>query len=312
MASTDRFERLYEFLLEREGSGEPFDLEEAAEATGYARSSVRTHFSKKLKGYVVFELGDEKLVADGVVGEFTKSAFLEYMSQTSRHVRKSVDDRLVDLLQGRALDAFRLGVESWHRPASRHRVATTCRLLVEAWEQLLKAERVDSRGRGAIGGDALFGAATRFSRLLESAFEGGDAGGEAKSEAVRANLEMLKRLEEEADELLVPDLEPLVVELFQAAVLNWRDRWRAAVGDRLTDPPAGMVALGGADGKLRRGVLEKRYGAEIAEKVERFARQYRERKRQLDSTRFAVSADRVTVLTPRSRMGDVVIQGEGL
>jgi hypothetical protein len=67
-------------LRELERAGEPVDLHELARRTGYSEASVRTYFTKKLEGILVFRDDDGQWRVRGAV-RCTQEQFARRMSQ---------------------------------------------------------------------------------------------------------------------------------------------------------------------------------------------------------------------------------------
>lgn len=328
MTTTSRFKHLYDFLVTRERTSEAFSIQEVADATGYAPSSVRTHLSKKLGGYLVFETGHDHYIAEGVAREFSRAEFVEYMSQKSRRVQQSPADRIAETMMHRAGDAFELALESYQRRSLRHRVQTFCLLMVDAWEMLLKGEWVEARGTDAIerppsedpspeesddapptsdqSGDDRSGD-TPTIRSLEDmlSLSYNDEG-----HPVRHNILHLLNLCDQREYLLVPDLEPAVVPLFRAAASNFRRRYRGTMDeDPVAHAPA-QIAFRADATSVNLDVLRQRYGHRTYERAKRYLDRLEADRDQHDSRRFAVSNAYRLALVRRLDDEDIPLSSE--
>lgn len=285
MAGTVRLEQMYDFLCQREGDGASFTVEQLAEQSDYAESTVRTYLTKKLVGYLVWEIENGAYVCDGISHEYSMQEFLEYMSQTSRHVKMDSTDRLVESLLERGSDAFLLALESYNRPSLKNRVQAFCVLMVDAWGLLLKAEVVRCDGREAIFPDGDAGDAITVSEAADSVF-GSD------EEPVRANVSELVEVHNDAVHLLIPDLQGQLGELFQASVLNFRRRFEQVAGRGLAELSPGLLTLAVDRRGIKPEVVERKYGIRTAERVEEFLERFRRLRAEYSGdSRFAVSVE---------------------
>jgi len=327
MTSTSRFKHLYDFLVTRERTDEPFSIQEVADATGYAPSSVKTHLSKKLGGYLVFETGHDHYIAEGVAREFSRAEFVEYMSQKSRRVQQSPADRIAETMMHRAGDAFELALESYQRRSLRHRVQAFCLLMVDAWEMLLKGEWIEARGTDAIerptGHDdssAESGAASPASdqsddlagdtltiRSLEDMLS---LSYDDEQHPVRHNILHLLNLCDQREYLLVPDLEPAVVPLFRAAASNFRRRYRGTMDeDPVAHAPA-QIAFPADANSVNLDVLRQRYGHQTYERAKRYLDRLEADRDRHESRRFAVSNTYRLALVRRLDDDDIPLSNE--
>lgn len=284
-SSTARLEKLYDFLCLHEESGESFGLEELAEATDYATSSVRTYLTKKLVGYIVWEDGDGYL-CDGIGREYSRGEFLEYMSQTSRYVKMDETDRLVESLLARSSDAFLLALESYNRPSLQNRVEAFCILMVNAWELLLKAQITKDEGKQAIFRADSSGYSISIDVALGEVFS-------ESSHPIRENIEALVELRDDAVHLLIPDLQSKLGELFQASVLNFRGHFEEVTQRRLLELTPGLMTLALDRSEVKPAVIEKKYGPRAAKRAKVFLNRLAKRKtRHGGDPRFSVSRER--------------------
>lgn len=306
MAGTTRFEELYDFLVHREQTGEPFSLGELADATDYAESSVRTYLTKYLVGYIVWEDGDDTYLSDGISREYTKAEFLEYMSQTSRYVKMDETDRLVESLVDRSSDAFLLALESYNRPSLQNRVEAFCILMVNAWELLLKGQLARRDGREALYRSDNSGYTISIGTAVERIFPD-------DHHPIRENIESLVELRNDAVHLLLPDLQARLGELFQAAVINFRNHFEGFTGRQLLDLTPGLMTLAVDGGQVRPAVIERKYGVDTAARARAFLQRLNRRQsRHQGENEFAVSIERRLVLAEEPGEGDIELtEGNG-
>lgn len=302
--STTKFEKLYDFLARTDESGEEYELDDLRDATGYAESTIRTYLTKKLQNYIVYELEAGTFVSDGVTDEFSTSEFVEYMSQKSSRVAKSSEDRLAESLFDRASDGILLALESYNRPSLDNRAEAFCMLATNAWELLLKGEIVTSEGESEIYRNDDSGYTISIGEALEKTIPD-------ENSPVRENIEQLVGLRNQAVHLLLDDLEPVLVELFQATVLNFRERYENATGEYFVDLNPGLLSLAVDRAHIKPAVIKRRYGTETHRKVESFLEIYRAKQRSHDE-KFAIPVEYRLVLTEEPGEADIKLrEGDG-
>jgi hypothetical protein len=211
----------------------------------------------------------------------------------------------------RAGDAFELALESYNRRSLRHRLQAFCLQMVDAWEMLLKGERVEARGTDAIEGPSTDDDNSEAERtdsppiwsleqMLDDAFDHPD-------HPVRANITHLLTLCDQREYLLVPDLEPAVVEVFRAAGFNFRRRYRGVVdADPVAHAPA-QLALSAQSRQVNLDVLRQRYGHRTYERAKQYLDRLSSDRQRLKSRRFAISTDYQLALTRRLDDNDISI-----
>lgn len=299
-----KFKKMFYFLEERQNKGEPFSLEEMAEATGYKMSSIRTYYGKRLKGLLVVERDDDLYEARGV-DAFDEDSFIDYLTQRSspadlRQVQQ-VEDRggeeaLLEGLVTRSASLLGHALELYHRPHGDAQLHAALALMIEAWDLLLKVELAKIRGVEQLSRDEERHRALTLPEMLARFFP-------APDDPVRRNLEWLLRLRSEHGYLLVPELVPYLSRLLQACASNFKLRWEAVAGRHLFTTGAGMLAMG-ADGEaLSPEDFERRYGEVAGARVEELLEDLLLDEETLDLPTFCAPVDLHLALTP-SREGD--------
>jgi hypothetical protein len=318
----DKIRSMYYFLLTREQRQEPFTLEQMAEATGYKLSSILTYHGKRLKDVLVHERPDGHYLARGLVGVFDERGFIDLMAdRLSAAGAADLDEpdepdepqppdeqtwsaALVDTLLLRAQSACEAALTLYHLPGIQPRMALATPLVLQAWECLLKAEIVRLRGLEQICylSDPLRGLSARdtITRLFAE-----------EHDPVRRNLEWLLRLQNESAHLLLIELQPFLVRLLQAALLNFRRRFEAVAGRRLLTVGAGRLDLTDAHNLIPPDQLALRYGEPLARQALALLTRLLEDERAMASEAFISPAGlRVALvrdgadlleLTPRER-----------
>ena len=293
----EKFRRMLYFLEEVEHQRRPFSLEELAEATGYKLSSIRTYYGKRLKNVLVSERFDGAFEAHGL-GVFNEHSFIDYMTQRSsppgsveeladedeedeEEDSRDAQEQVIESLLTRAQDAMRGALELMQQPGRAHRLTLFGLLALEAWAMLLKAELARSRGVEQLYEQAAAGRAPQLVELLGRVYP-------HEGDPVRKNLEWVDRLARFEAELLVPELSPWLVRLYQATALNFRKRFEAVAGRRLFVQGAGLLLLLSDEEVPSFDALRQRYGDLMATRQEALLHELRFEELERSSRAFMI------------------------
>lgn len=273
-------------------------MAELAAATSYAQDSVTTYYSKKLKNFVVFPVGDGRYRCQGVL-VLSDAQYFAHMSQKSPATGERLRNTLARRLVGRAFAALTLALEVYNRPTLRNRVESFAILIVNAWELLLKAELVEHNGENAV----YYPESNRSLSLrdvLKRAF--------ADNDPVRMNLEQVESIRDDAIHLLIPELQPHFARLFQASVLNFVERALAKTGRHPLDGESpGLLSLVLDGPPVDLAVIRTEYGETTAQRVERFVHEFERQERDVANQSFAVSVEYKLVLTKHAGEADLAL-----
>lgn len=256
---TDKQRKFFDFLQRKDGQGMEFTLAQLAEATGYeAKGTIPAKLSRNEWDAVLQRGANGKFTARDVRG-LTIEQFAERLSTKKGVVHESASPYLSQSyrLFKQAKDNFVLSLELYNRPSLENRFQAFTMLHCAAWEHMLKAIMTAVSGE-----DSIFTSkATGHTKGLEqcaSEFLGADT-------KPYQNLKKLIDLRNMSTHLLLPELGGAYGPIFQAAVINFLNIWKANTSQELLPPSdVGMLTLVTGLGKSTAISLEQKYGPELS------------------------------------------------
>jgi hypothetical protein len=213
-------------------------------------------------------------------------------------------------LLDRSVDAYVLALETINRLSVKYRVETFAYLICNAWELLLKAKVLADAGgdRNAIYYPKERGKPRRSLAVrdcLKRVFLD-------EKNPTRRNVERVDDLRNEAVHLVISQVPPDIMLLFQACVLNYHKRLVEWFGISLSERvPAGMMALvydfSPEQVDFSSNVLRRQFGRETAEYLSRFRAEIAREFAELGSpAEFSIGIDYRLALVKKA--GDADIQ----
>lgn len=201
-----------------------------------------------------------------------------------------VSELVSDLLDRSRTNAS-LALELINRPELENRIDAFVLLFATAWEQLLKA-KLEIACPGIIFEEAAVATTRRtigLSAVLEKVFP-------SKSDPVRRNIEVLKRLRDDAAHLLVPEILGAASRYFQASLLNYDATFSEITGESpFRFHGTGLLTLGVAYERPRIEVIRARHGSS-AEEISALIGQLEKHVDNSTDSRFAVSLEYELIL----------------
>lgn len=301
----DSYRKLFEFLVDAEIKGQKVTNAEIATSTGYKAGSMGAYIRNKLKNVYLYEVDQDKYEVRGLKA-VTFESFAYYMSQKSHDVEDR-GDSLMTSLRNRSLQAFYLSLGIYNNPTQRYRIESFCILLANAWELLLKARLLETRGEPAI--ERTDGKTISLMKAVEAVFPDHD-------NPIRRNIETLNEIRDKAVHLLIPDIQRTLSRLFQSSVLNYL---RTVNDFRYPNPYAaqlpGLLSLVSDYDDLSDSAIATKYGDGTREKIRAFLTEVADTEKALDSLDFAIPLQYKVVMTKDEKEGDLKLtpskEGDG-
>lgn len=297
MVKKDKRILLLNFFREQEIKGKVFTFQQAANVTGYSPKSVSKYVSEKLKGKYIYKSEDGGWFSVGL-SEISNDDFIQLMSQSTLVSQLSPDKRMFQKLIKRSLDAFILALEIYNRPSLNNRVEAFVIMMINSWELFLKAEILGTQGK-----EKVFykdGKSISITDALSLCFQDTDP--------VKLNIEELIRLRDKAIHLLLPELQSHLSRLFQAAVLNYQDRYHNQTGSSpLAGQSVGMLSLVIDGPEPEIGIIKESYGDITASQVYKFIKEFKDSLKIIDSERYSIPIDYKLVLTKKPFDADLTL-----
>lgn len=298
------FQLLENFLREKEQLKISFTQQELQLATQYKISTVKSYFSKKLIGYLVYEESKNLYISSGIK-KLSSADFLAYMSQSNISKKKSNLEVFTEKLNERSLDAFILAIENYNRPSSNNRVEAFSIFMINAWELLLKSIIVDR-----IGYSSVFYENSKNSLCLRDALKkvSNETDLLREKQPIIRNIEIMAELRDQSIHLLIDELQSSLSRIFQAAVLNYINLYKQVVGRfPLAKQGLGLLSLVIEEESLAYPVVSSSYGKETVGEIKAFLEKLEQTETELNSNQFAIPIEYKMVLTKKESDSDIKI-----
>ncbi len=216
--------------------------------------------------------------------------------------------RLSRTLLDASIDAYVLALETINRLSVAYRVQSFVFLFVNSWELMLKARLHEERA------NVFYRKARNQPRRSLSLDDCLNKLFTAAADPVKANIQMVSQLRNEAMHLAIPVIPPDVMGLFQAGVLNYARLLQEWFGISLAERvPLGMMTLvydfDPATHSLEHATIRRRLNADVVEWLSDFQGSIRERAADFgESTRhFYVPIDIKLAFVRNPDKADVVL-----
>ncbi|MEL6441600.1 MAG: DUF3644 domain-containing protein [Cyanobacteria bacterium J06621_8] len=298
------FKSLEKFLREKEQLKISFTLQEVELATTYKISTIKSYFSKKLVGYLVYAENKKSYISSGIY-KLSSTEFASYMSQNSTSKQKSDLEIFTKKLKQRSLDAFILAVENYNRPPLNNRVEAFAIFMINAWELLLKSVIAKEKGYSSLfynNGKQSLGLRDILKKVCN------ETNLLSNNNPVTKNIEILADIRDQSIHLLLNDLQPSLSRIFQATVLNYIELYKEIVGKSpLITQGLGLLSLVTEEESLEYPVIAYNYGKETAEQIKIFLEKFAKTEAELDSSEFAIPIEYKLVLTKKESDSDIKI-----
>lgn len=300
----NNFELLEFFLREKEKSSSSFTMKEVELATNYKLSTIKSYFSKKLLGYLIYRKNKNVYSSIGI-SNLSSDEFRTHMSQSNIPRKKKDSDIFIEKLQERSVDAFTLAIENYNRPSLRNRVEAFSIFIINAWELFLKSLIVKE-----LGYSSLFYKDSKNSLCLKDVLN--KVSNEIKvfnqNCPIVKNIELLIELRDHSIHLLIPELQPELSRIFQASILNYIELYRQIFNKiPLPEIGLGLLSLVADEKSLQHPTILSNYGKETANEIEIFLKKFKTNENSLNSNQFAIPVDYKLVLTKKESEGDIKI-----
>lgn len=214
-----------------------------------------------------------------------------------------IKDRLID----KSFEAYILALETINRITIQYRLETFCYLICNAWELLLKAKILDSKGEIYKKGETRRTLSLRdcLKRVMSN-----------EKSPIRRNIERIVELRDKSAHLVISQIPREVMEIFQASVINYHNRLKEWFGMSLSDKvPVGMMSIVYDMGPDQWDMTDKRLRKQLGQNAATFLTKYcADLKQELDelqrSVQFSIGIEYKLVLTKKSDDADIVLSSE--
>ena len=203
-----------------------------------------------------------------------------------------------------SFEAYVLALETINRITIQYRLETFCYLICNAWELLLKAKILDSKGEIYKKGKTRRTLSLRdcLKRLIPN-----------EKDPIRRNIECVAVLRDESAHLVISQIPRGVMGLFQASVINYHSRLQDWFHESLSDRiPVGMMSIVYDISPEQLNMTDKRLRKRIGRDTATFLAEYCANiKREFDqlqhSPQFSIEIEYKLALTEKTDDADIVL-----
>ncbi len=291
----DKYRTLYDELVKLESSQRDADKAELCEATGYKPGSIAAYIRNKLKNVYIFETTEGRYIPRGV-SQISFESFAYFMSQKD-HITESSDESLFLNLRNRSTQAFYLAIGTYNNPTLKYRVESFCILLSNAWELLLKARIIETKGEYEIkrADGKTISLLTAVSKVFSDT-----------KNPIRKNIEVMNELRDNSIHLLIPDIQNTLSRIFQASILNYLYCLEDfKYPNQYNNQLPGLLSFVTDLDDLDAAAIMNKYGKNISDTVEMFKKGFIKEEKDLETYRYAIPLNYKVVLTKDEREGDL-------
>ena len=170
-------------------------------------------------------------------------------------------DGVVKKLLDKSIEAFTVGIELYNKPTIRYRVEGFSFFACNAWELLLKAHLISTRGENSIYYPGKEGRTKSLEACIRAVFTN-------DKDPLRRNLESIVVLRNTSTHFITEDYEQIYAPLFQSCVSNYRRTllkfFDIDIADRLN---LGFLTIAVKAPELNADSLRVKYSKPIADKL---------------------------------------------
>ncbi len=166
-------------------------------------------------------------------------------------------EKLID----KSIEAFIMGLEIYNKPSIKYRVESFSFFICNAWELMLKARLIDTKGESSIYYKDKRNRTLSLENCIKKVFTN-------NKDPLRLNLENIIVLRNTSTHFVCEEYEKLYVPLFQACVFNYGNKLSDFFGVDITDSIAqGFLNLSVDITPLTENEIKAKYPTEISDKL---------------------------------------------
>jgi hypothetical protein len=205
----DKYKSLFDVLQKYEKDNISFTKNILSKETGYAPGSIGVYIRNKLRNVYIFE-SQGNYFAKGIIN-IDYPSFAQYMSQKNYTVKGRKEPKYFEYRK-KSIEAFYTAIANYNNPMNEYRIETFCILIANAWEILLKARLIETKGDTSI--KRKDNKSISFLKSIEIVFP------KAKN-PVRKNLEVLNEIRDMAVHSIIPIQTSVFIRVFQSSIFNY-------------------------------------------------------------------------------------------
>ena len=195
-------------------------------------------------------------------------------------------------LKNKSIEAFLLAIEIYNKPTIKYRVEGFSFFIVNAWELMLKAHLVNTKGEGSIYYPDNPNRSLSIDVCVRRVFTN-------DKDPLRQNLEKIIELRNTSTHFITEEYETIYVPLFQANVINFSEKLNEFHGEDITDYiPENFLSLTVLFKKIDEQEIRGKYSDIISAKLLEVAKKIDE-STQVTNSRFAIPVIHTHYLTKK-------------
>lgn len=169
--------------------------------------------------------------------------------------------KIIDQLLIKSQEAFILAVEIYNKPTIRYRVEGFAFFMCNAWELMLKAHLIKTKGEASIYYRDNQDRTISLENCIEKVFTN-------NKDPLRMNLEKIIELRNTSTHFITEEYEMIYVPLFQSCIFNFNEKMQKFHGIDVTDLISlNFLNLVVKENALDENEIKAKYSNEIAEKL---------------------------------------------
>lgn len=170
-------------------------------------------------------------------------------------------NELIDNMINKSKEAFALGIEIYNKPTIKYRVEGFAFFICNAWELMIKAHLIKTKGQDSIYYKDKKDRTISLSECIKKVFTN-------NKDPLRLNLEKIIELRDTSTHFITEEYEMVYIPLFQACILNFNEKMMAFHKvDMTTIIPQNFLTLSVSLQALEDSKIIGKYPEEIANKI---------------------------------------------
>ena len=210
-------------------------------------------------------------------------------------------ENLSERLVKKSIEAFLMGMEIYNKPTIRYRVEGFSFFICNAWELMLKANMIKTKGENTIYFENKPDRTISLENAIKAVFTN-------KKDPLRTNLEKIIELRNTSTHFITEDYEIIYAPLFQACVFNYIEKMSLFHTVDVTEyVTQSFLSLVIKEDDLDPTVIRAKYSTETAEKLLNTRNEISELEKQ-NNPAFAIEINHNFYLTKKINEADATIR----
>lgn len=204
------------------------------------------------------------------------------------------EQNLYKQLVNKSTEAFTMAIEIYNKPTLRYRVEGFAFFICNAWELMLKAHLINTRGEKSIYYPDKDNRTISLEKCLRIIFSN-------ENDPLRKNLECIIELRNLCTHFITQEYELIYAPLFQSCVFNFAEKLNSFHGVDITSLiPEHFIHLATTSTPIFKDELRSKYGDLIADKLQTIQKSIEDKTLSIHNSSFAITIRQDYYLTKKS------------